>query len=533
MKNTDNRISVPRLRTTMIYPHLLKTLTTSAVLFTAAYAPLIYAADDPQPLDDNDRYAAEKETADKLLELQREDINVSKAAPTANLSTSETQNALNERGQRSKSQRYNLEALKADPIAFTKFLNAALAAQDMVTVKELLPHYKALNVNDPLLIKFADALVYRSEGQHKKAIAIYKDMLADNPDFHPVRLNLAQALYADKQYSVAHDQLQKLRGADIPEPVMVNVERLIQRIDEQEQWRFNASVRYVYDDNLNDVPDVMPNGYRAPKEEGKGIQVSGSANKRFNLDKNFYAEVGGNATLKGYWDNSEYNDYLLTASAGVGYDDAKNDVSISPFVTKRFYSEDPYSLRKGVNISGSRWVKPKLKLTASSMYSNETFDDERNKARETDALFLGLNALYIKDAKEYFYGGIGRYNNDVPERSFLTYDRNSVNVGWGREWTQGISTIASLNYGVKKYDNPAGDFYGEGLNFFYNTYGGEPGSSREDKTTSLGLQVWKRDLTVLGLTPRLVFDYEKTSSNFKYYDDRDDKTATILLTKSF
>ncbi|SUD90027.1 porin family protein [Psychrobacter phenylpyruvicus] len=517
----------------MIYPHLLKTLTTSAVLFTAAYAPLIYAADDPQPLDDNDRYAAEKETADKLLELQREDINVSKAAPTANLSTSETQNALNERGQRSKSQRYNLEALKADPIAFTKFLNAALAAQDMVTVKELLPHYKALNVNDPLLIKFADALVYRSEGQHKKAIAIYKDMLADNPDFHPVRLNLAQALYADKQYSVAHDQLQKLRGADIPEPVMVNVERLIQRIDEQEQWRFNASVRYVYDDNLNDVPDVMPNGYRAPKEEGKGIQVSGSANKRFNLDKNFYAEVGGNATLKGYWDNSEYNDYLLTASAGVGYDDAKNDVSISPFVTKRFYSEDPYSLRKGVNISGSRWVKPKLKLTASSMYSNETFDDERNKARETDALFLGLNALYIKDAKEYFYGGIGRYNNDVPERSFLTYDRNSVNVGWGREWTQGISTIASLNYGVKKYDNPAGDFYGEGLNFFYNTYGGEPGSSREDKTTSLGLQVWKRDLTVLGLTPRLVFDYEKTSSNFKYYDDRDDKTATILLTKSF
>lgn len=518
----------------MSQSHLLKTLTTSAVLFSAVYAPLVYAADNMPPLDDNDRYSSEKETADKLLELQREDIDVGKAAPTANLSTSETQKALNERGQSQSAQRYDLEALKADPVAFTRYLNAALAAQDMTTVKELLPHYKALNVNDPMLIKFADALVYRSEGQNKKAIAIYKDMLADNPDFHPVRLNMAQALYADKQYSVAHDQLQKLRGADIPQPVMANVERLIQRIDEQEEWRFNASARYVYDNNLNDVPDVMPNGYRAPKKEkGKGLQVSGSANKRFNLDKNFYAEVGGNATLKGYWDNSEYNDYLLTASAGVGYDDAKNDVSISPFVTKRYYSEDPYSLRKGVNISGSRWVKPKLKLTASGMYSNETFDDDNNKARETDALFLGLNALYIKDAKEYFYGGIGRYNNDVPARSFLTYDRDSVNVGWGREWAQGISTITSLNYGVKKYDNPAKDFSGEGLKFFYNTYGGEPGTSREDKTTSLGLQVWKRDLTVLGLTPRLVFDYEKTSSNFDYYDDRDDKSATVMLTKSF
>lgn len=498
------------------------------------YAPVAYAADENLPVDSGDRYSAEKETAEKLLELQREDIEVGKAAPTANLTTSEAQKALNERGVTQSAQRYNLEALKADPIAFTKYLNAALAAQDMTTVKELLPHYKVLHVNDPMLIKFADALVYRSEGKNKQAIEIYKAMLAENPDFHPVRLNMAQALYADKQYSVAQDQLQKLRGADIPQPVMASVERLIQRIEEQEQWRFNASARYVYDDNLNDVPDVMPNGYRAPKKEkGKGLQVSGSANKRFNLDKNFYAEVGGNATLKGYWDNSEYNDYLLTASAGFGYDDAKNDVSISPFVTKRYYSEDPYSLRKGVNISGSRWIKPKLKLTASGMVSNETFDDDKNKVRETDATFLGLSALYIKDANEYFFGGIGKYNNDVPKRSFLTYDRDSVNVGWGREWNQGISTLASASYAVKEYDSPANDFSGGALNFFYNTYGGELGTAREDKTKSVGLQIWKRDLTVLGLTPRLVLDYEKTSSNFDYYDDRDEKTATIMLTKAF
>ena len=180
-----------------------------------------------------DRYSDEQETAEALNKLKQEDVEVGKVAPTASLSVSETQKALNERGQAQSAQRYDLEALKADPVAFTRYLNAALAAQDMTTVKELLPHYKALNVNDPMLIKFADALVYRSEGQNKKAIAIYKDMLADNPDFHPVRLNMAQALYADKQYSVAHDQLQKLRGADIPQPVMANVERLIQRIDEQ------------------------------------------------------------------------------------------------------------------------------------------------------------------------------------------------------------------------------------------------------------------------------------------------------------
>lgn len=54
-----------------------------------------------------------------------------------------------------------------------------------------------------------------------------------------------------------------------------------------------------------------------------------------------------------------------------------------------------------------------------------------------------------------------------------------------------------------------------------------------NKTTSLGLQIWKRDLTLYGLTPRLVFEYDTTSSNFGYYDDRTEKLATIILTKSF
>lgn len=517
----------------MSQSHLLKTLTTSAVLFSAVYAPLVYAVDDLPPGFIEDTQDNTDQT-EELIKRERQNTIQGNNVPSASVSDSEAQKAINERRQITSAQGYDLEALKADPVAFTRYLNAALAAQDMTTVKELLPHYKALNVNDPMLIKFADALVYRSEGQNKKAIAIYKDMLADNPDFHPVRLNMAQALYADKQYSVAHDQLQKLRGADIPQPVMANVERLMARIDQQEEWRFNASVSYVYDKNLNGVPEKQivndKLGTTLKPESGKGLQVSGSANKRINLDKNFYAEVGGNASLKGYWDNSEYNDYLVTASTALGYDDAKNDVSISPFVTKRFYGEEPYSWRKGVTVSGSRWVKPQLKLTATSMFSNETVDDDKKNLREADGLFLGLNALYIKDAKEYFYGGLGRYQNDVDKTSFLSYDRNSVNVGWGREWSQGISTLASASYAIKDYDKPSDDI----ADFFYRTYRIEGDDlNREDKTTSLGLQVWKRDLTVLGLTPRLVFDYEKTSSNFKYYDDRDDKTATILLTKSF
>ncbi|WP_296405619.1 surface lipoprotein assembly modifier [Psychrobacter sp.] len=517
----------------MSHSHFLKILTTSTVLFSAGYSPLIHAAEDiPSGFIEDTKDNTDQ--TEELIKLERQNIIPGNNVPSAIVSSSEAQKAINERKKLVDAQGYDLEALKADPVAFTKFLNAALAAQDMATVKELLPHYKALQVNDPMLIKFADALVYRSDGQNKKAIAIYKDMLADNPDFHPVRLNMAQALYADKQYTAAADQLQKLRGADIPPPVMASVDQLIERIQQQEQWRFSASASYVNDKNLNGVPEKQivnaQLGSTTKPESGKGLQVSGSANKRINLAKNYYAEIGANASLKGYWDNSDYNDYLVTASTALGYDDAKNDVSISPFATKRFYGEEPYSWRKGVTVSGSRWVKPKLKMTATGMYSNETIDDDDKNLREADGMFLGLNALYIKDANEYYYGGVGRYQNDVDKTSFLSYDRNSVNVGWGKEWTQGISTLASASYAIKNFDKPSDDI----ADFFYQTYRVEGNDdTREDKTTSLGFQVWKRDLTLMGLTPRLVLDYEKTSSNFKYYDDRTDKTATILFTKSF
>ncbi|MDV2860397.1 porin family protein [Psychrobacter sp. CAM01] len=511
--------------------YMLKPLTLCVSLMMAYSVPVM-AEDTPPDI------GPELDQATELLKRENQTAVSDPTAPSTAVSDTEAQRAIKSRQQLAAATTYNLAALKANPAAFSKFLNDALAAQDMVTVKEVLPHYKALKTNDPMLIKFADALIYRSEAKNKQAIAIYREMLAADPDFHPVRLNMALAMQADKQYAAAKEQFLKLQSVDLPAPVMARVQNSLAQINSSEKWQFNVSASYVRDSNINDAPSKSIQsslGRSIEQKTANGIQVSGSANKRFNLPENFYATVGGNASLKGYWDETDYNDYLLTASAGIGYDDAKNDVSLTPFVTKRYYDEEDYSLRKGVTVSGSRWVKPKLKLTATGILSNETFEDDDNKNRETDGQFLGLNAFYIKDAKEYFYGGLGNYQNDVPKSSIISYDRNSVNVGWGREWKHGISTLATAGYGIKEYEDPA-DAYPAGSGAwlgYYNAVGGKPGTKREDKTTSLGLQVWKRDITVFGLTPRLVFDYETTSSNFGYYDDRDEKSATVLLTKTF
>lgn len=509
--------------------YMIKPMTLSISLAMIAFSSQALAAEP-----DIDIIEPELDQAAELIKRENQTSLSNPTAPSTVVSSDEAQKAIRSRQQLAAAASYNLETLKANPVMFSQFLNTALAAQDMKTVKELLPHYKELEQNDPMLIKFADALVYRSEAKNKQAIAIYRDMLAEDPDFHPVRLNMAIALLADKQYAAAKEQLTKLQAVDLPAPVMTTVRRSLASIENLEEWRFNASASYIRDDNINDAPtnNIQTQfGNSVKPITANGLQVSASADKRYNLPENFYAKVGGNASLKGYWDESGYNDYLLTASAGIGYDDAKNDISVTPFVTKRFYSEEPYSWRKGVTLNGSRWVKPKLKLSATTIFSNETIDDDVNNRREVDGRFVGLNAFYIKDAKEYYYGGLGNYRNDAPKSKVISYDRNSVNVGWGREWKKGISTLATAGYAIKEYDDLTND-YPPG-SFYYTAVGGEYGTDREDKTASLGLQVWKRDFTVFGLTPRLVFDYDTTSSNYAYYDDRDDKSATVLLTKTF
>lgn len=505
-----------------------------ALSFFAVLSSHTYAA--PQDLDIP--LSGPTDQATELNNREGQTTLLDNTVPSAKVTKADIQQAIKKQQLEAQKFTYDLEALKADPILFTKYLNDALAAQDMTTVKQLLPHYKALSNNDPMLIKFADALVYRSEGKNKQAINIYREMLANDPEFHPVRLNMAMAMLADKQYGAAKDQLQKLQAADLPAPIMATVKNALANIERVEEWSFDVSASYIRDDNINDAPSKSVQtglGRSVEQKTANGIQASASATKRFNLSQNYYATLGGNASLKGYWDEHDYNDYLFTASAGLGYNDAKNDLSVTPFVTKRVFDEAAYSTRKGVTLRASRWVKPKLKVTASSVLSNETFDEQRNKSRETDGRFFGLNGLYTKDAKQYFFGGLGNYRNDVPKSSIISYDTNSINMGWGREWKQGISTLATLGYSVKKYDDPADSFApgSGGYIAYYQSVGAMPGTLREDKTTSVGLQVWKRDFTLYGLTPRLVFDYDTTSSNFAYYDDRDEKSATIVLTKSF
>ncbi len=426
---------------------------------------------------------------------------------------------------------YDVAQLLDDPKLFSYYLNQVISARDLDKLQVLLPHYKNMAGHDPLLVQFAEALLYDLEGEHKQSIKIYKSMLATDPNFHPVRLNLALSLMRDKQYKNAKSQLIKLKAENLPPQVLAIVESTLKQIQTREEWKFNASVNYLHDKNINNAPSKKMSskfGSTTDPIEAHGVHAYAGAYKRFNLDDNFYGSISANANGNYYWDQDGYNDYTLTGATAIGYMNAHSDIAVSPFIRKRIYDDHAYSSKYGVNLTASRWIDPKVRLSGIAQYNLEYHDNKKDKNRDSHNYLLGLNGFYTQNASQYFFGGLAHYRSHAKDSPIISYHSDSVHLGWGKEWQKGISSQVTARYSQKDYDKPIGD-----ASFYYASVGGEVGSSRKDRTTSLTTELWKRNYDIIGLTPKLIINYSQTNSNFLYYDDKQSLSGTIELSTDF
>ena len=97
-----------------------------------------------------------------------------------------------------------------------------------------------------------------------------------------------------------------------------------------------------------------------------------------------------------------------------------------------------------------------------------------------------------------------------------SYDRVGIRLGWGEAWNHGISTRLSMGYAQRDYDAPQ-DFIG---------------IQRKNKEYDLGLSLWKRDLTLFKLTPRLSWNYHKVKSN-SAFEEYSKNNLNLELTQTF
>ncbi|MFZ7198175.1 surface lipoprotein assembly modifier [Avibacterium avium] len=407
------------------------------------------------------------------------------------------------------------EELQQQPALARKLLNYVIETHRWDLLPDLLAIYKKTQDPDLILIDYAQATLYRVQGNLTGAIDLYRHIIAENPSFSPVRFALAQTLFEDYQTEATEDQFNKLRASpDLPPEIMAISDQYLMAIKRQSSWSFSASLSYLQDNNVNNTAkdEVVYIG-NVPFQKSKdslpksahGLQYGVNISKKFNLFGRHSLYLENNLYGKSYWDNHDYDDIINRTTVGYQYQDINNRFAILPFYTYRWFGGKKYSRNYGTRFEYERWLSPKWQSSSAielskTKYKSNDDADSRNQLYST-------TLLHLFNAKTYFYGGLD-YQREKAQNRIFSSDRLGFRLGWGQEWKWGISTRIQLGMDKRNFKEK---------NVFFNTI-------RKDKEYSALITLWKREWHLWGITPKLNFSWTKVDSNipalYSYHKNR-------------
>ena len=121
-------------------------------------------------------------------------------------------------------------------------------------IKKLLEIYRTFPNRDPIMERFAEGKLAAITENYTLAIEHYREILAKNPNLNPVRIELAIALFNQKQDGAAKDQFEKAQTAeDLPPQVKRLIDAYLEALKERDSWNLDFSFNYVRDTNVNNV----------------------------------------------------------------------------------------------------------------------------------------------------------------------------------------------------------------------------------------------------------------------------------------
>lgn len=477
------------------------------VLFTWFGFSFVWAAPSLENLDD-------RRLSDAQHQQQFDDF----VAPTVDVPSIQSDSS-------SQSVALTEEELQHYPDLIIRALLAALLQNNGDNVATLLPHYQRLpeNLRESLIETWGKAVQARWQGDDGLAVRLYREVLAQKADWNVVRLQAASALLGNKEWEAAEEQFRKLQSEEaIPPELLREIEQVLTYIRQQSRWQFQGGATLINDKNINNVPKNpdLGGGFRTDEmESGQGLSLQLGTSKKWFWHRGWFNEVRLDSSYKYYWNNQRFNEANIRAAVGLGYQDAKNSLTVLPFFENMWYAGGKrgdsrlhrFSYGRGLAVEASRQLTPKWQ-------GNLYLEGVKNTYQTRPHLngfnyFASVTLAYRHHAQQSWFGGVDylRSQTQDDEDSFV---RQGVRAGWLQEW-RGLSTRLSVSYAWKQYRD---------VGFF----------NKIQKNREWGMQtsVWHRAIHWQGLTPRLTWSYSKTSSNIPLYQ-YDKHRVFIEVSKQF
>ena len=301
--------------------------------------------------------------------------------------------------------------LKNDIELTETLLNQAILVHRWDLVERILVIYQDFDNKDMILIKFAEAGLAKNSNDIKKTISLYREIIAVRPDLTPVRLELAIALFEDRQDEAAHEQFNRVLSDTPPEDIKKYANLYINALNKRDSWSISLGLNYLDEDNIGNISNEREientgfiKGDSMMPTSGKGIGIYFGAQRDFNLKNNHYLRLENSLFSKSYWDNHDYDDLINRFSIGYVNKSNQQTIALLPFYEKRWYGGKQYKDDKGLRLEYDYWFNPNFRSVSALEYSKQSYKDY--KQLDGHNKLFSTTLFWITKPEQFFFTGI-------------------------------------------------------------------------------------------------------------------------------
>lgn len=402
-------------------------------------------------------------------------------------------------------------------------INHAIVSKDWRVLQQLLQQYQKTKNYDHILYDYGIGALYRYQGQQKKAIQVYREIIKNNPHLYYPHFDLAMMLFEDKQYANSQEEFLKVRPF-LPIQMQNLIDDLLVKIKKTQAWQPNVSVNFENTDNVNQSSNikeisigdtVFVRDQESLPQKAHGIGYNLNASREYNVVNNhyLYLNVGLDGTI--YWDNQDYSEQTLRFDLGYRYKDIKQSFGITPLFAQNILGDSRYSKNYGIGLDYNRILSDRWQLSANTSYIEKKYQDDQ-VAKFYDGHSNSQSAMLIHQLrpKLIVYSGVDLMQDHLLDDAESS-DRKGGRIG-AMYFGDILGFSTSLRYAKR-------DFLAN--NFLY-------GRQRQDNEFNFSMAVWHKKWQWHNFTPKLNYQYQKIDSNLPLYE-RNNSTWFITVDKIF
>ena len=344
-----------------------------------------------------------------------------------------------------------------------------------------------------------------------EAVASLHSILVDQPGLVRVRLELARAFFLKGEDRLARRHFERVLAGDVPEAVAANVRRFLAQIRARRNWSVYLGAALAPDSNIGASSDeeiiyIYSLPFRRDSDElttsGVGLQVWTGGEYEHPLRDRLRARAGVDLSRREH-SGRRFDQTYLSGHVGPRWlVDGRTELSVLANARRRWAGGETNYDDTGVRLEAWRRLTPRVALHGRASWHRRDYAGQDHLDGPISDLSVGGTWVIGPTVRADVVAGFGQ---ERPEA--LTWRNESRRIR--------ASTSVALPRGFTVGANAELRWTGFEGNWFPFT---SDGSSRDDRTRSLGLSLFNRNFTLYGFSPQVAVTYEVRRSTAQLHD---------------